>query len=250
MISEKDRIGCSAKFTRYVTAIAVLVAIVSICGCKPPKPAASAPAGNTWTIVGYNSVAGTGMGNVLSPSGAVGDLLVVWVKWNGPGSVLTAVTGIDSANGTLRGTQVTHDTLDLYGRFATVVTTQAAAEGVQTVFSGSPAYIDVAIWRVRVTGTVAYNVTANGTGTSTATSSGPFTTATQNGIVFAALGIYGAPTVTNMLIGGNTPTTTHTLDVGNTWDYLHTAQLSSAAATATMGTSFGWVVSALALSAQ
>jgi len=33
MISEKDRIGCSAKFTRYVTAIAVLVAIVSICGC-------------------------------------------------------------------------------------------------------------------------------------------------------------------------------------------------------------------------
>ena len=33
MISEKDRITCSARFMKYITVIAVLVAIVSICGC-------------------------------------------------------------------------------------------------------------------------------------------------------------------------------------------------------------------------
>ena len=231
---------------RYITAIAVLVAIVSICGCKPP---ASAPAGNTWTIVGYDSVANSGGPSCTVPVGAIGDLLVVWVKWNGTGATLTGVNAEISGAATLRGTENHHASFDLGGRFATYVATDTV-EQVFPVFTGTATFIDIAVWRLRVTGTVTYETPVNGTGTSTATSSGPFTTATQNAIVLVGLGIYAAPTISSILVGGNTPTATHVLDVGRTWEYLHTTQLLNAAATADMDGSHPWIVTALALSAQ
>lgn len=213
--------------------------------------APAAPAGNTWTRVGFAASPGIGGSTATIPSGASGDILVVWVKWNGSGSVLTGISAGISGAGTLRGTQVSHGSLDLYGRWGTIITTAASGESVSFTFSGSPGFIDAAVWRLRVSGTVTYTNIANGTGTSTSPSSGALTTtATQNGIVLAGLGIYGAPTISAMQVGGNGATTSSGLDVGSVWDYTHTTQLTTPAATATMSASFGWTCSAFSLTAQ
>lgn len=207
------------------------------------------PAGNVWTVVGRQASAGIGGSTAAIPAGAVGDILAIWVKWNGSGSVLTGISAGISGAGTLRGTQVSHGSLDLYGRWATLTTTVTSGESLSLTFSGSPSFIDVYVWRLSVSGTVTYTNVVNGTGTGTSASSGTITSATQNGITLAGLGIYGAPSVSSLLIAGNAADSSATLDVGRVWDYKNSAEISGAA-TATLGTSFGWTLSAFSLTAQ
>ena len=207
-----------------------------------------APAGNSWTIAAYTSDQAS---NVSSPTGNTGDILVVWVKWEGA-ATLDSLTGASSGAGTLRGTAINHGNGDLHCRFATIITTVTTTEIISPTWTGTPSFIDWAVWRVRATGTIDYSISSGGTGTGTSVSSGSFTTATINGLVLAGLGPYGAMTASSQQVGGLAASNTRTIpsSASVAWDRLHTAQVVSGAATATMSPSIEWVCSALALSAQ
>ena len=210
---------------------------------------AGTPAGNAFTIAAFTS---DNASTTLISAGAVGDIYVIYVKWEGTSTDLTSIQADTSGTATLRGSQINHANGDLHCRFATIVATTAGAENITGTWTGSPAFRDWMTWRISATGTKAYDINTGTSGTGTSVSIGSFSSVTQNGIVLTGVGPYGSTTFSSQQVGGNAASNTRTVSGSATqgWDYLHTAQLSSANATATMGTSREWVGSVIGLSAQ
>ena len=214
---------------------------------KGSHASAGVPTGNVWTIVGFSGAAG--VTNTPSVSGTTGDILLIWIKWEGAVTI-TSITEGGGATVNLIGSSNNHANGDLHGRWAYCITTSTGAQSITPAFSGAASFINIGIYRVSVSGTPTFTLTSNGTGTSTSASSGGITTATLNGLNLGACSLYAASTTSSMAIGGNAATTTHALDVDNLWDYKNTAQLTSASATASLSPSVAWICSILSVSAQ
>lgn len=238
---------------RFLSIVSLVILSIPVFGgtwvMSPGKGShgSTTPAGNVWTIVGYNATESASNG--VAVSGAVGDIVVVRISWSG-GGTLTGISGDTSGAVTLQGTQVNASNGDKSARWGTVTALGTAPDNFTPTFSGSGTFRNWQIWRLSASGTKDYSISAiaNGTGTSLATAS--FTTITSNGIVLACADIYGSATPSNALVGGNAATTTHFGTFSCAWDYKHTSQLSSATANLTISTSLIWIVNAIALSAQ
>ena len=217
-----------------------------------PKAAGGTPTGNAFTIRGFASTCNSTSFAPVNIDGAIGDIWIIWFKWEGSGTV-TTLQGGDSGTATARGTQIDHGGGDLHSRFWTVVAASATVDEDFTVsVSGTLTFRDWAVWRVVATGTIDYSIHNGATGTGTSASSGNITTVTVNGIALVCVGVDNSSTFSSLLVAGNAATNVRDLTGTSShgWDYVHTAQIVAGQATGTINTSVGWTCNILALSAQ
>lgn len=203
--------------------------------------------GNDWSVTSTSKQANSNT-HVSTATGAAGDILVVYIKWENTGSI-TALSGSVNGSFTKRGSQV--DNTGLHCAIFTAVASTTAGETLTPTVSGTADFRDWYVWRLATTGTVSYGTTATYTGTGTSVTTSTFTTAKDKGIVVVGCGVDNASTQSSQQVGGNAATA-DTISSTSTavWYYIHSTTLSSATATCTVNTSVEEVVIALPLTSQ
>jgi hypothetical protein len=137
---------------------------------------------------------------------SAGDLIVIWVKWEGAtGTNEVSVTGDDSGSTWVKGTLVTNtvDSNNLHGQFIYTLSAAGAGTGVTVTMPANGEYSRAILMNFTKTGTASMDVQNTGTGTGTTLTTGQVTTTGAKDVCLGSYGEYSATASSSETIGGS-----------------------------------------------
>lgn len=180
---------------------------------------------------------------------AVGNAKVCWVKYEGATTTITVSDGTSSLTADTLGQQ-THSNNNFHAEFFYLLSSVASGSVTYTAtFGASVPYRVIMCWEYSYSGTLVYDTSQFGQGSSTSLASGNITTTGTDEVVVAGYGEFSAETLSSMQINGVAANHTHQLFSPNftaTWDRVVSATFTGQA-TATIAASADWMVHVLAL---
>lgn len=139
-----------------------------------------------------NTVALTGVG--------AGNLIVLWVKWEGPTS--GSMTVSDGTSSLSIGTLVEHSNGDLQGQFAYLLSANSGDRTYTVTFPTGAVYKRIRIAEYSYNGTISFDAQNTGSGTGVTPTSGNITTTGTDEIVLGGYAEYSNTTPSSPLING------------------------------------------------
>jgi hypothetical protein len=138
------------------------------------------------------SVALTGIG--------AGNLLVVWLKYEG---ISTSRTISDGTSTFTNGTETTHSNNDVHGMFSYLLSANSGNKTITCTFGASRAWSRIQIWEFSNSGqTLAFDAENGSSGTGTVPNSGNISTANADEVVLGGYGEYSTRTCIAPFING------------------------------------------------
>mgnify|MGYP000601075805 CR=1 FL=1 len=201
----------------------------------------AASSANPFTLVqtnGGNYNPGDLTVTLTSPA-TVGNLFVVFIKWETGGEFTGVTLGSQSFTA---GTKTSHGSVGLFGRFFYILSADNTSSTIQTTGTGTRDWVTVTVFEFSATGT--HSLAAEGaasSGTSSSVASGSFNPGVDAGLALGGYGEYATLTVSDKQIG----TTAATGSVQNlqthAWYLLFSSALGSVTANCTLSSSSEWV---------
>jgi hypothetical protein len=181
------------------------------------------------------SIALTGIG--------AGNLLLCWCKWQG---LATTLSVSDGASTFTNGSMMDHANGDLHGAVAWLLSANGGNRTITMTLGAARPSKRFHVWEFSYTGgTLALDVQATGSGSSTSPRSGTVTTTGSDAIGFGAYGEYSTQTTSNERIANvaatgvlrNTPAGSW----ASSWYRTLTATFSNGRASATLASTADWL---------